>query len=72
MICQTCGHAGHVTTRCYHRFDITFQGSQQSTGSNGSGGSNGYHQQASQNSHQAYVNQADVASSPSRANSHDD
>ena len=72
VICQTYGHAGHVTTRCYHRFDITFQGSQQSTGSSGSGGSNGYHQQASQNLHQAYVNQADVASSPSRANSHDD
>ena len=26
VICQICGHAGHVATKCYHRFDITFQG----------------------------------------------
>ena len=52
IICQICGRIGHAVAGCYHRFDITFQGNQQSNGSNGSG-SNGHNQQGS---HEAYVN----------------
>ena len=49
IICQICGRAGHVTVKCYHQFDITFQGNQgnnQSTNfsENQSVNSNGYQQ----------------------------
>ena len=55
-MCQICGRASHAAIRCYHRFDINFHGNQQSSGfSNGSNGQQG--------SHQAYVNQVDVATS---------
>lgn len=25
-ICQVCGKAGHIAVKCYHRFDMSFQG----------------------------------------------
>ena len=55
-MCQICGRTSHATIRCYHRFDITFHGNQQANGSNS--GSNGQ-----QGSYQAYVNQANIATS---------
>ena len=54
-MCQIYGYVGHAAIRCYHRFDITFHGNQQSNVSNGSNGQQG--------SHYAYVNQVDVATS---------
>ncbi|POO03852.1 Zinc finger, CCHC-type [Trema orientale] len=30
-ICQLCGRQGHIALRCYHRFDISFQGAQASS-----------------------------------------
>lgn len=29
-VCQLCGRIGHITIKCYHRFDISFQGNQSS------------------------------------------
>ena len=25
-ICQVCGKAGHIAIKCYHRFDLSYQG----------------------------------------------
>uniref|UniRef100_A0A803NU16 Retroviral polymerase SH3-like domain-containing protein n=1 Tax=Cannabis sativa TaxID=3483 RepID=A0A803NU16_CANSA len=28
LVCQLCGHVGHIAQKCYHHFDITFNGAQ--------------------------------------------
>ena len=57
--CQICGRTGHAVNRCYHRFDITFQGNQQSGGQQSrdynAGLSGGQH-----GNHHAYLHQAEV------------
>ena len=56
-ICQICGRTGHATIKCYHRFDLSFQGTQQSTGNNFNGsGSNAQH-----GSYQAYQTKASTS-----------
>ena len=62
VICQICSRTGHVAAKCYHCFDITFQGNSQSANFSGGGsnGSNGY--QSRGGPHQAYMNQTDFAS----------
>ncbi|PON34229.1 Zinc finger, CCHC-type [Parasponia andersonii] len=32
-ICQVCGKAGHVAVKCYHRFDLSYQGPDSSSSS---------------------------------------
>uniref|UniRef100_A0A803NGE1 Retrovirus-related Pol polyprotein from transposon TNT 1-94 n=1 Tax=Cannabis sativa TaxID=3483 RepID=A0A803NGE1_CANSA len=34
-VCQLCGRAGHIATKCYHRFDITFTGAASTSSNNG-------------------------------------
>uniref|UniRef100_A0A803Q3J9 Integrase catalytic domain-containing protein n=1 Tax=Cannabis sativa TaxID=3483 RepID=A0A803Q3J9_CANSA len=40
--CQLCGRPGHTVQKCYHRFDITFTGTQTNTGSNSNSPSENY------------------------------
>ncbi|PON45986.1 Zinc finger, CCHC-type [Parasponia andersonii] len=30
-VCQVCGKAGHIALKCYHRFDLSFQGDSSSS-----------------------------------------
>ena len=63
IICQICGRAGHVAAKCYHRFDITFQGNQGNSRSANFSGGPQYGNSSGQNSHHAYMNQFDNPSS---------
>lgn len=61
QVCQLCDRVGHVASRCYHRFDITFQRPQQNSRANYSRPSNGSQQLV-------FVAQSSYNASPSTVN----